>query len=157
MIRRLTYATLTLFITLGTAFSQSNTLPEPGYIATFMGGYLGDGNTATQASLNSPQDVFVDAQNNIYIADSEFNRIRKIDASGIITTVAGGSATTTQPYGADGPATDSYLREPSGIFVDATGILYIADQGLAIHIHKIYIGNMKWEHTDLGNSLNEKQ
>ncbi|MBT4137946.1 MAG: hypothetical protein HOE48_08530 [Candidatus Latescibacteria bacterium] len=131
MVRLFIYGTFILFINLGTAYSQSNTLPEPGYIATFMGGYLGDGSSATQASLNSPQDVFVDAQNNIYIADSEFNRVRKIDTAGIITTVAGGSATTTQPYGDDGPATDGYLREPSGIFVDNTGIIYIADQGLS--------------------------
>ena len=63
------------------------------------------------------------------VTDADFNRIRMIDASGTITTVAGGSATSTQPYGDDGPATEAYLREPSGVFVDASGVIYIAVQG----------------------------
>lgn len=122
---------LLILLTFGNSYAQSNTLPEPGYINTFMGGYIGDGNTATQASLNNPQDVFVDKQGNIYIADAEFNRVRKIDASGTISTIAGGGTNSTQPYGDGGPATQSYLREPSAIFVDNTGVLYIVDQGLS--------------------------
>ena len=131
MKRSTIYAFLIVLFTISNTHAQTNTLPEPGYIATFMGGYIGDGNTAIQASLNSPQDVFVDTVGNIYIADAEFNRIRKIDTAGNITTVAGGSATSTQPYGDDGPATNAYLREPSGVFVDNTGNIYIADQGLS--------------------------
>ena len=122
---------LILITGIGNSYAQSNTLPEPGYIDTFMGGYIGDGNTATQASLNNPQDVFVDTQGNIYIADAEFNRVRKIDTSGTITTLAGGGTSSTQPYGDGGPATQGYLREPSAIFVDSTGVLYIVDQGLS--------------------------
>ena len=54
-----------------------------------MGGYSGDGGPATDAMINSPNDVEVDAAGNLYIADTENRRIRKVDSSGIITTVVG--------------------------------------------------------------------
>lgn len=129
MIRALIYSLLSFLISPTLTYAQNNTLPEPGYINTFAGGYIGDGNLATQAALNQPQDVFADTNGNLYIADAEFNRIRKIDTSGIITTIAGGSASNTPPYGDNGPATEAYLREPSAVFVTPSGDLYIADQG----------------------------
>ena len=55
--------------------------------------YAGDGGAATNASLYDPCGVALDASGNLYIADSDNNRIRKVDTNGIITTVAGnGSA-----------------------------------------------------------------
>ena len=64
-----------------------------GIISTVAGngaaGYLGDGGAATSATLGAPQGVAVDAIGNIYIADVLNNRIRKVDSSGVITTVAG--------------------------------------------------------------------
>jgi hypothetical protein len=89
-------------------------------------GYSGDGGPATSAQLSEDAyGVAVDASGNIYIADYENNRIRKVSAAGIITTVAGnGSA----GYSGDGgPATSAQLDLPSGVAVDATGNLYIAD------------------------------
>jgi uncharacterized protein YjdB len=85
----------------------------------------GDGGPATAATVNQPLDVLLDASGNIYISEYFGNRIRKINTSGIISTVAGtGSAT----FGGDGgPATAAQLNRPSGMGMDAAGNLYFAD------------------------------
>lgn len=101
----------------------------PGQITTVAGGYLGDGNPATQASLSIPQGVSVDAAGNLYIADASNNRIRRVDPSGVITTVAGGGAVGWPTLGDGGPATSATLSSPSGVFADGAGNLYIADSG----------------------------
>ena len=67
----------------------------------------------------------VDATGNLFIADSDNNRIRKVGTNGIITTVAGNG---TNGYSGDGgAATNAELYDPSGVAVDATGNLFIAD------------------------------
>ena len=58
-------------------------------ISTIAGGNIGDGELAINASLNFPTSVFVSNSGAILIADYEFSRIREIDSSGIITTIAG--------------------------------------------------------------------
>jgi RHS repeat-associated protein len=100
-----------------------------GIITTVAGngtsGYSGDGGPATQAQLNYPWGVAVDASGNLYIIDSGNYRIRKVDTSGIITTVAGNG---TGGYSGDGgPAIEAQLYGLRGIAVDASGNLYIAD------------------------------
>jgi len=102
-----------------------------GIITTVAGnrdsGYSGDGGAATNTSLYYPVGVVLDTFGNLYIADQYNNRIRKVDANGIITTVAGSS---TPPYSGDGgAATNAYLDNPVGVAVDSAGDLYIADQG----------------------------
>jgi len=102
-----------------------------GIITTVAGngtsGYSGDGGSATQASLYDPMGVAVDSTGNIYIADSYNHRIRKVDPSGIITTVAGNGS---YGYSGDGgPATSAMLDYPGGVAVDPAGNLYIADTG----------------------------
>jgi len=92
---------------------------------TGVGGYNGDGIIADTALLNSPTDVVTDAFGNILIADRNNNRVRKINTSGIITTVAGNG---TGGYSGDfGPATAASLYFPSGLAIDASGNVYIAD------------------------------
>lgn len=88
-------------------------------------GDAGDGGPATSAELNLPSDVAVDHAGNLFIADSENARIRRVDAHGIITTVAGDG--TLDDSGDGGPATSAELGGPSGVAFDAAGNLYIAD------------------------------
>jgi len=88
-------------------------------------GYSGDGDAATSASLNGPTGVAVDSRGNLYIADTLNHRIRKVDASGKISTVAG---TGTGGYSGDEvTATSAYLNRPKGVAIDSSGNLYIAD------------------------------
>jgi RHS repeat-associated protein len=100
-----------------------------GIITTVVGngteGYSGDGGPATVASLYHPAGVAADSYGNVYIADCNNIRIRKVDGNGIITTVAGNG---TSGYGGDGgPAVEASLNRPYEIALDAPGNLYIAD------------------------------
>jgi autotransporter-associated beta strand protein len=90
------------------------------------GTYNGDGGPATGAELYGPMGVAADAAGDLFIADSNNNVVRKVDAStGAITTVAG---IGTWGYGGDGAAaTSAQLDDPMGITVDAAGNVYIAD------------------------------
>jgi len=89
----------------------------------------GDGGPAIAAKLNLPTGVAVDGSGNVYIADLGDARIRKVDASGIITTVAGnGNAGFS---GDGGPATGAKLNSPAGVTLDHAGNFYIADFGNA--------------------------
>jgi sugar lactone lactonase YvrE len=100
-----------------------------GIISTFAGtgspGYSGDGGPATLAHLFYPVGITVDASGNIYFADASNNRIRKINTSGIISTVAGNGSTSFSGDG--GPATAAALYWPSAVALDAGGNIYITD------------------------------
>jgi sugar lactone lactonase YvrE len=92
----------------------------------FQPGYNGDDIAATSALLNTPRGVSVDSSGNLYICDTGNNRIRRVDTSGTITTVAGnGSAGFS---GDGGPATSAMLFAPSDVAVDTKGNIYIADR-----------------------------
>jgi sugar lactone lactonase YvrE len=87
--------------------------------------YSGDGGAATNATLDYPNGVVVDAVGDVFIADWGNNRVRKVDTNGIITTVAGnGSASYS---GDGGAATNAALNGPVGLAVDAKGDLFIGD------------------------------
>jgi sugar lactone lactonase YvrE len=101
-----------------------------GIITTVAGagtyGFAGDGGPATAATFRNPVALAVDAAGNLFIADVDSMRIRKVDAAtGLITTVVGNGATGFAGDG--GPAIDASLFAPSGVAVDAAGNLYVAD------------------------------
>jgi NHL repeat len=92
-----------------------------------LGGFSGDGGPATQARLNSPQDITLDKAGDLFIADTFNNAIREVTPNGTITTVVN----TTGAKGSSGnggPAAAAELNTPSAVSVDpATADLYIAD------------------------------
>ena len=97
--------------------------------------YSGDGGAATKTSLYRPSGVAVDAAGNIYIADTNNFRVRKVDTSGIITTIAGNGAIA---YAGDGgPAINASFTEPTAVALDTVGNVYVADRGSANVVRKI--------------------
>ena len=100
-----------------------------GMITTLAGtgesGYGGDGGPATLAHLNHPEGLATDGAGNVYFADSANHRVRKIDTTGMISTLAG---TGERGYGGDdGPAVEARLSYPGGVAVDTEGNVYVAD------------------------------
>ncbi len=98
-------------------------------ITTFAGtgsvGYTGDGGVATSATFNYPSGIATDVLGNIYVTDINNSAIRKINSSGMITTIAG---IGTVGYSGDGgPATSAALHSPGGICLDTAGNIYFAD------------------------------
>lgn len=102
-----------------------------GIISTIAGtgtsGYNGDGALAVNAQLNSPASLCIDATGNLYIGDLGGMRVRKVNTSGIISTVAGNGSTATGGDG--GLATSAQLFYPYGVAVDADGNMYICESG----------------------------
>ena len=87
---------------------------------TGTGSYSGDNGAATSATLSYPYGVGLDTAGNVYIADTDNNRIRKVTIStGIITTIAGTGASSYS--GDNGPATSATLNGPFGVALDSAG------------------------------------
>jgi sugar lactone lactonase YvrE len=94
-------------------------------------GYTGDGGIATSAAVNASRGITADAAGNIYIADSSNHVIRKVNTSGIISTIVGAFANPAVSgfAGDGGPATSAKLNTPEDVEVDANGNLFIGDFG----------------------------
>jgi sugar lactone lactonase YvrE len=89
-------------------------------------GFSGDNGPALKASLNFPAGLCHDQEGNLYVADRNNHRVRRIDLSGVITTIAG---TGTPDWGGDGgPAVEAHLNYPSDLVCDGKGNLYISDR-----------------------------
>ena len=120
-----------------TANQRVRMVAEDGTITTIAGagepGYAGDGGTATQALFDEPQGLAFDAEGNLYVADSLNDRIRRVDLSGTITTVAGtggagfsgdgGLATLAELNLGQGPVNGA----SQALAVDDTGDVFVAD------------------------------
>jgi uncharacterized protein (TIGR03437 family) len=85
--------------------------------------FTGDGGAASGAGLSGPTDVILDSNGNLYIADRDNDRIRRIDPNGTITTIAGRGAAV----GDGGTAANARLDSPSKMALDPAGNLYVAD------------------------------
>jgi subtilisin family serine protease len=124
-----------LFIADGANFRIRKVTPD-GVIHTIAGagcsGETGDGGPATSACLSMPWGVAVDASGNLYISNTEDDRIRKVAPNGIITTFAGTGYTGSWSDGFSGdggPAVNAQFASPHGLAVDAAGNVFIADTG----------------------------
>ena len=95
-------------------------------IVTIAGG-PGQGPTATAMALRSPRAVAVDTAGNVYIADTESQRVRRLSPGGALTVVAGSGVPGFSGDG--GVATAAQLQDPNGVAVDGAGNVYIADTG----------------------------
>jgi large repetitive protein len=121
-IRRITFCALG-FVLLSTITAKAQIIST--IAGTGTSGHTGDGSAAVAATLNYPSGVAFDGSGNMYIAEFSGNYIRKVNTSGVITTFAGtGSAGST---GDGSAATSATLNNPSGIAVDGSGNLYIAE------------------------------
>jgi sugar lactone lactonase YvrE len=100
-----------------------------GIITTIAGngtpGYTGDGGPATAANIDQPGQLFVDPLDNLFFADAATHCIRKINSSGIISTIAGNGLAGFSGDG--GPATSARFNMPTALAFDGTGNLFVAD------------------------------
>jgi sugar lactone lactonase YvrE len=103
---------------------------KDGIITTIAGngtaGFGGDNGPALKASFNFPAGLCLDQTGNLYVADRNNHRVRRIDTSGIVTTVAG--VGVPDMGGDGGPAVEAYLNYPSDLVCDGKGNLYISDR-----------------------------
>jgi sugar lactone lactonase YvrE len=111
--------------------SRIRKIDTNGAISTVVGDgschFVGDNGPAVNASVCQPTGVAVDVAGNIFIADTQNHRIRKINTSGVISTLAGTG--NCHFVGDGGPAVDASVCQPTGVAVDTAGNIYIADNG----------------------------
>ena len=122
-----TFYRILIFVTLTSlaagAFAQTRVISPAAGNGT--AGFSGDGGQATAAELSDPAAVGIGPNASFYIADRNNNRIRKVDANGVITTVAGNGDAGW--FFESGPAKNASLDRPSGVALDSSGNLYIAE------------------------------
>ena len=106
--------------------------PVSGYTIWTIAGCSGtctpDG-TALKQPLSAPAGVAVDSNGNVYIADTQAQVVRKVALDGTVSTFAGTGTACSTPGSCDGPVATAQLNDPTGLALDASGNLFIADKG----------------------------
>ncbi|TGE18942.1 NHL repeat-containing protein [Hymenobacter elongatus] len=129
---------LSLLVVAGCKDNTPLPVPAPMPLAathnvTILAGTTGFGyadGTGAAAAFDVPAGLAVDAQGNVYVADTNNQRIRKISPAGVVTTLAGSGPVGRDQGGyVDGPVAQAMFRQPSGVAVDAQGAVYVADFG----------------------------
>jgi uncharacterized repeat protein (TIGR01451 family) len=115
--------------TLNTVFEVNTSGTLSAYAGNGISGFSGDGGAAISAQLDFPEGLAIDGNGNLFIADTNNERIRRVDGTThIITTVAGSEDPFAGSFGGNGgAATNARLNGPEGVAVDANGNLFIAD------------------------------
>src|SRR5271156_4742469 len=110
------------------------TIVGSGNLCTAPFSSCGDGGPALSANLNDARAAVLDAAGNLYFADAQDNRVREVDTTGTISTIAGNGPDGTAPIGCPGsytgdggPAVDATLSCPAGLDIDSNGNLYVSD------------------------------
>ena len=104
--------------------NQIRKITPDGSVTTLAGGREGSADGAgAQASFHTPSGLAIDADGNLYVADTGNNRIRKVTPEGVVSTIAGDG---TAGY-ADGPSAQARFNGPIGVAVDKDGNVYVAD------------------------------
>jgi sugar lactone lactonase YvrE len=112
-----------LYVTDG--YHRIRKITPTGEVTTFAGsGYGDDNGTGTSAQFKRPMGMAVDGSGNLYVAEEEGRRIRKITSSGVVSTLAGSGDYDF----AEGTGTAAKFRNPTGVAVDASGNLFVADK-----------------------------
>jgi sugar lactone lactonase YvrE len=117
----------------GHSWDHVRRIAKDGTISTLAGvdgarGFNGDGKPGRETQLNFLNGLAIDAQDNVYFADTNNHRVRRIDAkTGLVSTVAGTGADGTA--GDNGPATAAQLSSPYGVAIDPSGRLFISERG----------------------------
>jgi sugar lactone lactonase YvrE len=107
-------------------------ISSAGVVTTIAGTARTPGSTdgaGSAATFNGPQGIAVDSGGNVYVADTGNNTIRKITSSGTVSTIAGSAGSAGS---ADGASVAARFRSPTGLSLDASGNLYVADTGNSV-------------------------
>ena len=116
----------TIYVSDGGESNRIRKIAPDGAVTTFAGGVEGDADgVGAAASFNTPSGLALDAEGNVYVADTGNNRIRKVTPEGQVTTLAGDG---TAGY-ADGPAAQARFDAPVGVAVGKDGALLVTDDG----------------------------
>lgn len=121
------YIVVAVYLVLFAIVAKAQTISTFAGSASAVGTYSGDGGAATSAGLDYPGAAVMDAAGNVYITDRDNHVVRKVNTSGIISTIAGNGTAGTSGDG--GAATAAQISQPVGMTIDASGNLYVAEYG----------------------------